>query len=294
MSNALFFTVEDAAREIGVSAMDVIWSYSKKNIQGQQIQTVNTFADSLRFTSDQIVAAVRSGQVYEDRKRHFPFEKGDWPAWFQDVAGSDERRKVRKYVEDKMPKQEKAYALKLFMDQHGFDPTNRGEQYRRYDSVEKSHTVLLTDYKRFITDSIQLGRQGLTDYESAVSAFLKDSKATGSYSGSADFASCIEAVLVQETLDTAKKMLGNTKDARYQVKGFLTPSPLLRLCAMQDHERRQFMEDCFSSVKSRLHEVTVRQSFGFIRDGDVSITLTVPSSQIYHDALIRAVVNRVF
>ena len=84
-TNALFFSLEEAAQEMGLRPIELLWAYAKGCVKGQHIPTADRYVESIRFTSDQIVSAVQSGAIYSAAASHAPFkghEDDPWPEWF--------------------------------------------------------------------------------------------------------------------------------------------------------------------------------------------------------------------
>ena len=84
-TNTLFFSLEEAAQEMNLRPIDLLWAYAKGCVKGQHIPTAERYVESIRFTSDQIVEAVQSGAAYSAAASHIPFrgrESDPWPEWF--------------------------------------------------------------------------------------------------------------------------------------------------------------------------------------------------------------------
>ena len=96
-TNAPLFSVEETAREMNLRPIDLLWAYAKGGINGQRIPTAYRYADSVRFTPDQVAAAIQSDAIRTLAAKHVPFEGSEsdpWPEWFVEpfnITGLRER-----------------------------------------------------------------------------------------------------------------------------------------------------------------------------------------------------------
>lgn len=289
--NILFFSVKDAAAEIGVAPIDVVWSYANDSIKGQRISTAKTYVDSIRFTADQIVEAVRVGKIYRDRDEHLAFDTdhpNHWPTWFRRVSDSSDKVELRRIVEKCLPATSRGAALQAFIDNRGFDPTNPGDQYRRYTPARVNKSISFQDYKHFLLHSIRN-----KNYSGAIKAFLEDNTSNRPYKTDDSLCGPIERILAQTVLDQSKRLLDKANNSYFIPPGRVEASPLLRLCAMDRAERRKFRDECKTLVEDRLPAIRTTQSFRFIRDADVNFCYTTGSKEIFHGQLVQSVIQRI-
>lgn len=256
----LFFNLEEAANELGVRSMELLWSFARGSIQGQIVNAAR-YVNSIRFTSDQIVDAAKTGKVVGDLEAHIPFEDSQTPQWFK---GTEMWRilnmlqGIREQIKTTSNKVYTEEEAKLFFANENMAPLQRGK-VDECTPVSRNVTLEFADFAREKVAVISNGAELSTPFE---------------------------CVLMHYILQYLK----NTVYDKISDKGFYSHSPLVWLCS-QIHEKKtigSFLGHPDELAK-RIFQISWDDKFQVTRPGDVTISYKVPGVSVFTSSDVKKV-----
>lgn len=251
---ALFFSVEETAQELGLRTADVIWSFAKGSIQRQRINSTR-FINTIRFTSDQIVAAAQRGTILKDVAAHLPFEESANPTWFEVIGWyefTDSLQSLRNQIKEKSAvnfTEEQARERFVNKNPKLVNPSYAQQGNQMYDRVELEITP---EFSRAGIAVVSPGIELNSPYERVMAYHLM-------------------LALKAKAASESTKFLN-----------FYSSNPLFWLCD-QIIEKRGIIAILGhpDEVIRKIHQISWVEAFRFIRNNDVTIDYKVPGTSVF-------------